>query len=115
QHPRNYAAWQARETDFVPEQGESLQMFYTRVAAAVDALAARHRGQRIVLVAHGGVLDCVYRMATGLALHAPRDFDLKNASVNRLRWSGDGLRLVAWGEVGHLAAETLDEVDRRVP
>lgn len=114
QHPRNYTAWQTREVDFVPEGGESLQMFYDRVQDGVQALLSKHAGQRVAWVAHGGVLDCIYRIATGLDLAAPRDFDLKNASVNRLHFSNGTLQIVEWGNVDHLEAGTLDEVDKRV-
>jgi len=66
------------------------------------ALARRHAGQRVAAVTHGGVLDCAYRVATGLGLSEPRHHDLLNASVNRIAFDGERFSLVAWGEVGHL-------------
>ena len=77
--------------------------------------ARQYPGQKIALVAHGGVLECAYRAALGLPLSTPRDFPVLNASVNRLRLEGDTLRLVSWGEVAHLDDMALDEVDQRVP
>ena len=38
------------------------------------------------LVAHGGVLDLLYRVATGQDLQAPRTWQLGNATINRLLW-----------------------------
>ena len=55
-----------------------------RVVHTVHTLAAAHRGQLIALVAHGGVLDLLYRVATGQDLQAPRTWQLGNTSVNRL-------------------------------
>jgi hypothetical protein len=77
------------------------------------SLSRRHPGERIALVAHGGVLDCLYREATGMTLEAPREHELLNASVNRLRCDSANLTLLQWADVSHLEALTLDEVDRR--
>ena len=45
--------------------------FYERVVRTAERLAAAHRGQTIALVAHGGVLDCLYRAASRVDLQAP--------------------------------------------
>ncbi len=109
--------WRQREPDFVlPGGGESLRAFHARVAAALSELARAHRGQTVVAVTHGGVLDIVYRIATGMPLEAPRGHDLLNASLNRIRWDGSAFSLVAWADVAHLAAAPqapLDEVGAR--
>jgi 2,3-bisphosphoglycerate-dependent phosphoglycerate mutase len=76
----------------------------------VDELAARHTGQQIVMVAHGGVLDILYRAATRLDLQAPRTWQLTNTAVNRLLWTPQGLSLVGWGDTSHLDARGQDEV-----
>ena len=47
-------------------------------------IAEMNRGKRIVIVSHGGVLDAVYRAAHGMDITAPRDFDVLNASINRV-------------------------------
>ena len=66
----------------------------------------------VVVVTHGGVLDCGYRLATGLALDAPRTFGLFNASLNTIAAADGQFRLVAWGDVDHLTA-AADEIDPR--
>ena len=80
-----------------------------RVQDTLDTLAARHPGEQVVLVAHGGVLDLLYRAATGLDLQAPRTWQLGNTAVNRLLWTPEGLTLVGWSDTSHLDEETLDE------
>ncbi|MBB3119109.1 histidine phosphatase family protein [Pseudoduganella violacea] len=113
-YPADFAAWQAREVDACMPAGErlaeSFRQFYARSTAAIAHWAARYPGQRIAVVAHGGVLECAYRAATGMALDRPRDFQVKNASVNRFVWDGGQLRLVLWGDTRHLAALALDDV-----
>jgi 2,3-bisphosphoglycerate-dependent phosphoglycerate mutase len=104
QWPDDARRWRQREPDFAPGGGESLTAFYARCVAACATLAARHRGQTILLVAHGGVLDCLYRAATRVALDAPRSWQLGNAAVNRLLHSEAGFTLVGWNDDRHLGA-----------
>lgn len=94
--------WHQREPGFGPDDGETLQAFRDRAVGCIAALAARHRGQQIAVVAHGGVLDALYRAATRLPLEAPRTWDIANASINRLLASDDGLVLVGWDDTCHL-------------
>lgn len=101
--------WRQRDASFGPAGGETLAAFVERVIACVAALAARHRGQHIAVVAHGGVLDALYRAATRVALDAPRTWQLGNASINRLLASDGGLMLVGWADSFHLEDPALDE------
>ncbi|MDF1484527.1 histidine phosphatase family protein [Ramlibacter sp. H39-3-26] len=108
--PAQALRWRRRDPDFEPEGGESLRRFRTRVTQAAHGLAARHPGQLIALVAHGGVLDVLYRDATGLDLQAPRTWALGNAAINRLLWTPSGLMLVGWADTQHLRSSgALDE------
>lgn len=111
QWPEEAERWRRRDPDWsAPQGGESLLQLRQRILAAVDALAGRHLGQHIGIFTHGGVLDIMYRAATGLDLQAARTWQLGNAAINRLLWTPDsGLRLVGWADVQHLEAGFLDE------
>ena len=113
--PAQFAAWQARDIDAVMPPGvhaaESFRQFYRRSVEAILDLAAAHPGQSLALFAHGGVLECAYRAALGLPLETPRNFAVMNASINRFTVSDGKLQLVSWGEVGHLQAKALDELN----
>jgi probable phosphoglycerate mutase len=100
--PEAAQRWRRREPDFAPGGGETLRQFYARSVSAATRLAARHPGQTVALVAHGGVLDCLYRAAGRLELDAPRTWILGNASINRLLCSDEGLALVGWNDSRHL-------------
>jgi 2,3-bisphosphoglycerate-dependent phosphoglycerate mutase len=100
--PDQAARWRRRDRDFGARGGEVLHHFRERVVAAVARLAQAHRGQNIVLLTHGGVLDLLYREANRLPLDAPRTWQVANAGINRLLHSGGGLVLVGWADVGHL-------------
>lgn len=103
--PDEAERWRRREPDFRPGGGESLVEFHRRCIPAVSGWAARHPGQAIAIVAHGGVLDCLYRAATGLGIAAPRSWQLGNAAVNRLLFVEGGFSLVGWGDDAHLQTE----------
>jgi probable phosphoglycerate mutase len=102
--------WRKRTPDWTPpDGGESLLVLRDRIVATVNELAVRHPGQQIVLVAHGGVLDILYRAATHIDLQAPRTWALTNTAVNSLLWTPAGLSLVGWGDTSHLDALGKDE------
>ncbi len=102
-HPEDAQRWRRREPDFVPGgTGESLLAFRDRVLTTLNDLAARHLGEQIVLVGHGGVMDILYRAATRQELQAPRTWLLGNAAINRLLWTPDSLTLVGWADMRHL-------------
>ena len=110
--PEQAERWRRREPDWAPPGagGESLLQFRERVRQAVQALAAENMGNHIALFTHGGVLDVLYRLATGLDLQAARSWQIGNAAVNRLLWTPDsGLSLVGWADTTHLEDESLDE------
>ncbi|MDM0024746.1 histidine phosphatase family protein [Variovorax saccharolyticus] len=107
--PDQARLWRTRDPEFAPEGGESLLAFRDRVTATASGLAALHPGELVVLVAHGGVMDVLYRAATGQELQAPRTWHLGNAAINRLLWTPQGFTLVGWGDVGHLNTGPLDE------
>ncbi|MBN4668030.1 histidine phosphatase family protein [Pandoraea nosoerga] len=107
--PQDYARWQSRDPDFTIPGGESTRAFYTRITEFVSQLLRDYAGQHLALVAHGGVLDCCYRFATGLPLSEPRSYPLLNASVNRLACDGERWQVLSWADVSHLDHAVRDE------
>jgi 2,3-bisphosphoglycerate-dependent phosphoglycerate mutase len=109
--PEESARWRKREPDFGAPGGETLAAFYERCVATATRLAAAHPGRTLLLVTHGGVLDCLYRAACRIALNAPRTWELANTGVNRLLYSPEGFTLVGWGDTQHLNDDiALDEL-----
>jgi probable phosphoglycerate mutase len=109
--PEQARLWRTRDPRFAPAGGESLLQLRERVVATAEALAARHAGEQIVLVGHGGVMDVLYRAATRLDIQAPRTWALGNAAINRLLWTPEGFTLVGWADTQHLDTDTLDETN----
>ena len=100
--PEMQARVARREPDFIPPEGESLRQCFIRVAAALNALADKHAGESILLVAHGGVLDAARRYVTGMPLDVPRDFELGNAALNWLARIDGAWSLEGWNDQSHL-------------
>jgi probable phosphoglycerate mutase len=110
EQPEQARRWRQRDPDYAPEGGESLRALRERVIGTTHRVAARHPGGLVLLVAHGGVLDVLYRAATRQDIQAPRTWQLGNAAINRLLWThGHGLSLVGWADTQHLEHAARDE------
>ena len=102
-HADLWQRWVRHEADFaLPQGGESNATFHARVMQALAALLAAHAGRRVAVVTHGGVLDMLWRTAMALPLHGPRECDIPNTGINRLRWVDGRLQILRWAETDHL-------------
>jgi probable phosphoglycerate mutase len=105
-HPGAHACYLARDPDYDFDIGESMHSLAKRVETAVHEMTQHHAGQTIAAVTHGGVLDILYRKATGKPLHTRRDFNIPNCALNWFRFDGngpDGWHLEAWDDHHYLA------------
>lgn len=71
--------------------------------AALRGLVLAHAQQTLVVVTHGGVLDMIYRTARALPLSGPRQSEIPNAGLNRVRMEGDAIEILTWADTQHLA------------
>lgn len=81
--------WIAGDLEAAHPGGESFSDIRRRVVPILEDLAARHRGQTIVVVAHGVVIRVL--LTTLVADFSPADFDriaIDFASVNDLHFDG---------------------------
>jgi probable phosphoglycerate mutase len=103
EHPEAWAGWLRFEQDFAMPEGESTRSFHARVMDAVQRLVAAHPLQTVVVVTHGGVLDMIYRSARALGLDGPRQSEIPNAGLNRIRVRDGAFDILAWADTRHLA------------
>jgi len=104
-HPEIVHGWRRHDPDFAPQGGESRRQFHARVMLAVQSLVDRclQEGWRsTIVVSHGGVLDMIYRSATGQALGEPRECPIPNAGLNHVRTDGKRFEIVQWAQTDHL-------------
>ncbi|MBV8075976.1 MAG: histidine phosphatase family protein [Planctomycetaceae bacterium] len=98
--------WMAGDLDFTHEGGESFASIRRRVVPALRALARRHPGQTIVVIAHGVVIRVA--LTSLLEGYGPEDFDrigIANTGVNDLRTDGERWRAVALNQAPEIATE----------
>lgn len=97
-YPEDYKHYLARRADYSPPGGESLMRFAARVRAALTKIAEAHPGGRILVVAHAGVGDIAYRLATGKHLDEPREYPVLNAAPNWIAHEDGVWTLIDWAK-----------------
>ena len=102
-HPEAWAGWMRFDEHFAMPEGESTREFHARVMEAVQRVVTVHPGEKVVIVTHGGVLDMIYRTARSLGLSGPRQSDIPNAGLNRIRVRDGSYDIVSWADTQHLA------------
>ena len=89
--------------NYVIPEGESLRQFYERNTACLENLTARHAGEIIAVVTHGGIIDGWFRYIFDLPLETVRRAKLWNASINCIvHEDAGGWTLHTWGDVSHV-------------
>ncbi len=91
-----------RNPDFQIPEGESLKEFNIRISKAVKNITDKYRGKHLLVVAHGGILDCMIRWCFNYPISGRRAFKLMNTSVNVFEVSKNEWTLIEWGNTDHL-------------
>lgn len=109
-HQAIYQQLIAENPDYAVPEGETHRAHYGNNIAAIQEWADRHPGGRAALVAHGGVLDNVFRYAAGLDLNHPRCVLPANASLSIIQhgdfYGSTRWVIKTWGDAAHLEALT---------
>ncbi|HEY7716552.1 MAG TPA: histidine phosphatase family protein [Candidatus Binatia bacterium] len=110
-YPQERTQFRTLGPDYVIPGGESMRQQVERNVAYLNALAAKHRGEQIVVVTHGGVVSGFFRHTLAIPLDAPRRFEFVNAGLNLFAREEDNWILLTWGDVSHLAPGAASEGD----
>lgn len=100
----------------VPE-GESMSELALRMHRVLEKCLALPPGSRPLLVSHGIALGCLLSTLLGLPAFAERRLRLRNCSLSRVDyqqspWLASGWVVETAGDVSHLDAPALDELQR---
>jgi probable phosphoglycerate mutase len=102
-YPAEYHSHLADTVNYRIPEGESLRQFYERGTACLENLTARHAGEIIAVVTHGGIIDGWFRYIFDLPLGTVRRAKLWNASINCIvHENAGGWTLHTWGDVNHI-------------
>ncbi|XP_057501660.1 phosphoglycerate mutase-like protein 4 isoform X2 [Actinidia eriantha] len=98
--PKAYRALSSRRTNQeIPGGGESLDQLYDRCTSALERISGKHKGERVVVVTHGGVIRSLFERASP----SGQSGRVLNTSVNVFHLSdGDIWTIKSWGDVSHL-------------
>lgn len=97
--------------DFHFPGGESRRGFHQRAKDVFADIVARHPGEHVIVVAHGGILGIAIAYYMTGSSERWRDYVLANCSISRLTVQGDDVTLHAVNDVSHLADLTPEEAE----
>jgi probable phosphoglycerate mutase len=82
--------------------GESRLEFHSRVRDTLDTIVAEHTGERLVIVAHGGVIGSIVAQLLGENPNDWRRISVHNCSVTHLELTTSGPVAHLFNDVVHL-------------
>ncbi|KAF7078049.1 hypothetical protein CFC21_082528 [Triticum aestivum] len=101
--PEAYKAFMShKRNQQIPGGGESLDQLSERCVSCLYKIVEKHRGERVILVSHGGTIRELYRHASPMPLRGK----IHNTSVTVVLVSGETGRCIVkmCGDVSHLEA-----------
>ena len=110
-YPEEYKLHRTLGPDYVIPGGESVRQQVARNIAYLNEIGAKHAGEAIVVITHGGVLSGLFRHTFSIPFEAPRRFEFTNAGLNVFIYEQESWFLQTWGDLGHLANRSTDDCD----
>ncbi|XP_042493071.1 phosphoglycerate mutase-like protein 4 [Macadamia integrifolia] len=100
--PKAYQAFISARTDQeLPGGGESLDQLHQRCTSALQRIGRKHKGERVVVVTHGGVIRTLYKQVVPKGKSPGK---ILNTSVNIFQLSdGEDWNIKSWGDVSHVS------------
>jgi probable phosphoglycerate mutase len=84
--------------------GESWTGFYERCRQALTRIAAKHPGQRVILVVHGGVIEQAMKMVESAPAAKRLGLRTENCSMTEVEFDDERQRLLRYNDLAPLAA-----------
>jgi len=101
-YPEEWKRYSSRDPEYVVPGGESPRGRFELGRCCLEELSARHQGERIVVVTHGGLVQGMFRHVAGIPFREARRFSLQNAAYNVFLRHEEGWSVQTWGDVSHL-------------
>ncbi|XP_021714254.1 phosphoglycerate mutase-like protein 4 isoform X2 [Chenopodium quinoa] len=96
-----YEAFKSHRSDQeIPGGGESRDQLYNRCTSLVQKIGENHRGQRVIVVSHGGAIRSLFNRAAAKGQHPGK---ISNTSVGIIQlYDGDLWSIKSWNDASHL-------------
>jgi alpha-ribazole phosphatase len=87
-YPELYRDWMERPTDTQFPGGETFRQMSDRVMGITRTLLARHEGNNIIFITHGGPIRVILADVLGMPVRNIFRIGQRHGAVNRIRYSG---------------------------
>jgi probable phosphoglycerate mutase len=108
-HSKVFDQFNEDDPDFIIPEGESHRQHYQRNVEFFEESLSGKFGPKVAVVAHGGVLDSIFRYVSSLPLEQPRCYITTNASLTIVSYGSfyGTTRWVieSWCDAAHLNGE----------
>lgn len=101
-YPEDYRRFSGENADYRIPRGESAREFLIRATSCLDELAAQHRGESIVVITHGLVLEALYKLALHNSSDASGQVEVWNAAFNSFDYRNRVWKINTWSDCDHL-------------
>ncbi len=107
-YPEEWNRWKEGK-DIDHAGGESFSQFWLRIREALNEIVEKHRGETVLVVAHGGVTRMVASKVLGLGFREMFT-DLPpmiNTGITEILVKGDSIELLSLSDTAHLEEEKI--------
>lgn len=100
----NLALYRAASPLWKAPNGESYEQLRQRMDGAIKAIVARHPGQTVAVVSHGGSIKMLLSLYKGLSIPESKSEPIQpNTAVTLLTFDTQGVQILFQGDAAHLA------------
>lgn len=96
-----YKKFASSDPDYIIPEGESARQRYDRAIDTFNKIINDYKGKNLLIVAHGGILDSIFRYVLNIPIKQKRSFSLINASINKFSFENSWM-LESWGQINHM-------------
>ncbi len=101
-HPEQFKKMRDEDPAWHPTGGENPQMVRERTIAAIRSIAARHRGQDVLVISHGTAINCMLSEILGIAPTHVFRFDVSNCGLSQVAAANGRLVVLSLNDTAHL-------------
>lgn len=106
--PTEYENWVSRPESIRAPGGNTLAEVFQAAFGAMQEIAARHRGETVLILAHRVVNKLMVLGALGLSLERFSFIRQDNCSINEFEWCEQGYVVVSINDTCHLHGHGVD-------
>jgi probable phosphoglycerate mutase len=107
QYPVEWKKFRSGDPEYNFKNGESTAQRHTICTQFLQKTSYLHTGETILIITHGGILNCFYKKASDLPIYTKRTWPLYNAAVNILHIHKNNWEIKTWSDISHLEKGTV--------